>query len=379
MLENDSLIRYLENPGLLNPHSMKEIQQLTSEFPYFQTARLLEVKNHHSATTVDFQSKLNFGAAYAVDRKLLYNLIFPLEKILPLTDSEKPTEPAGYKIEKDFKPTLQQNIARVLTSQLDLTNSLNLDTAELIPIVALDLNKEYGDVGLLNLDKPVNEADNDIVWLNDSETEHLDLIEKESPSTSILDIQDELIDFEGTETEKALSEQVQEDIVQASEHHDPNETESLSGQDTSVTSTGEATLYPNETELQENSMSFNDWLETLEENVAQDQEKSDEACSEEETDFSKSQLIERFIEINPRMAPPGETPLQVDVSADSVMENEGFFTETLAKIYIKQGYYTKAIFAYEKLLLKYPEKSTYFAGQIESIKKLLINPGEREK
>jgi len=48
-----------------------------------------------------------------------------------------------------------------------------------------------------------------------------------------------------------------------------------------------------------------------------------------------------------------------------------FVTETLAKIYARQGMYKQAILAYEKLSLKYPEKNTYFAGQIEEVKKLM--------
>jgi hypothetical protein len=81
-------------------------------------------------------------------------------------------------------------------------------------------------------------------------------------------------------------------------------------------------------------------------------------------------LIDRFIETNPRITPRKEPVPHVDISEDSVKEHDGIFTDTLARIYIKQGLYTKAIFAYEKLILKYPEKSGYFAGQIEEIKKI---------
>ncbi len=48
-----------------------------------------------------------------------------------------------------------------------------------------------------------------------------------------------------------------------------------------------------------------------------------------------------------------------------------FVTETLAKIYEKQGLYQESIMAYEKLSLKYPEKNVYFASRIEEIKKIL--------
>ena len=42
-------------------------------------------------------------------------------------------------------------------------------------------------------------------------------------------------------------------------------------------------------------------------------------------------------------------------------------TETLAEVYFKQGKLKKAIKAYEILALKYPEKSGFFADQIQKI------------
>ena len=38
---------------------------------------------------------------------------------------------------------------------------------------------------------------------------------------------------------------------------------------------------------------------------------------------------------------------------------------------MKQGLYNEALQSYQKLILKFPEKNSYFAGQIENIKKLI--------
>lgn len=60
--------------------------------------------------------------------------------------------------------------------------------------------------------------------------------------------------------------------------------------------------------------------------------------------------------------------LEYDVDND-----ESFFTETLAKIYIKQKRYGKALEIIKKLSLKYPKKNAYFADQIRFLELLIIN------
>ena len=70
----------------------------------------------------------------------------------------------------------------------------------------------------------------------------------------------------------------------------------------------------------------------------------------------------------PVQAPVAEVPLAEEESLD-----ESYFTETLAKIYIKQRKYSRALEIIRSLYLQFPEKNTYFADQIRFLEKLIIN------
>ncbi|EHP45730.1 hypothetical protein HMPREF9449_02702 [Odoribacter laneus YIT 12061] len=89
---------------------------------------------------------------------------------------------------------------------------------------------------------------------------------------------------------------------------------------------------------------------------------------------SKTALIDKFILEQPTI-PKGQLDMvdNRDLSEESDQENDDLFSETLAKIYIKQKLYEKAITTYIKLSLKYPEKSVYFANRIEKIKDQINN------
>ena len=85
--------------------------------------------------------------------------------------------------------------------------------------------------------------------------------------------------------------------------------------------------------------------------------------------LSRKELIDKFILENPSISrPKAEFYNPISVAQNSIIDQENIVSETLAKIYEKQGYLEKAMSIYEKLGLKYPEKSRYFAAQIERIK-----------
>lgn len=66
-----------------------------------------------------------------------------------------------------------------------------------------------------------------------------------------------------------------------------------------------------------------------------------------------------------------EMGISSDLAEKAVTENDDIVTETFAFILLSQGKLQKALEAFEKLSLKYPEKSIYFAARIEEVKSLL--------
>ncbi|KAA6329966.1 hypothetical protein EZS27_021276 [termite gut metagenome] len=88
------------------------------------------------------------------------------------------------------------------------------------------------------------------------------------------------------------------------------------------------------------------------------------------------ELIDHFIEKakdQPLRIKPIEEDSPFEEVSPDMKDGESCFTETLAKIYIKQKKYAKALEIIRNLSIKNPEKSTYFANQIRFLEKLIIN------
>ncbi len=124
--------------------------------------------------------------------------------------------------------------------------------------------------------------------------------------------------------------------------------------------------------------SFNEWLQlsdkkqidrkkiskTIEKSNSKDVKKTKNT---EKKGLNSLDLINKFLEKKPKIKPV-KTQIKVDVASDSVAENANLMTETLARVYIEQKKYNKAIAAFKILSLKYPKKSSFFADQINTIK-----------
>ena len=116
----------------------------------------------------------------------------------------------------------------------------------------------------------------------------------------------------------------------------------------------------------EENHSFSEWLKLA---SAKPVKRNEEEDTEKRR---KLELIDDFISKNPRID-PSKTAKKINLAEESAVAPEALMTETLARVYLEQKNYKKAIQAYKILILKNPEKSGFFADQIRAIEKLQDN------
>jgi len=113
---------------------------------------------------------------------------------------------------------------------------------------------------------------------------------------------------------------------------------------------------------------FANWLSQRASDVGFGEVIDVRSSTEQAKPLDARSLIDRFIAAQPKMGKMREVDSSVEQWAkESVMEDPTLVTETMARIYAKQGKIGKARKAYRLLALKYPAKSTYFASQLEKL------------
>ena len=110
--------------------------------------------------------------------------------------------------------------------------------------------------------------------------------------------------------------------------------------------------------------------------------EGEEPAVEEVPEMRGQALIDSFINSDKRKFMLNEDPIPpVVTETEPTEEPEGieeeYFTETLARIYIKQGRYSKALEIIRRLSLQVPKKNAYFADQIRFLEKVIINNNKK--
>ncbi|SDZ84837.1 tetratricopeptide repeat protein [Bizionia paragorgiae] len=322
---NTSEFTYLlQNPAKVNAPQTDALKGIINTFPYFQSARALYLKGLKNADSFKYNQVLKTTAAYTTDRSILFDFI----------------------TSDDFE---QNKISEFIKHH-------KLDISDVF--VATNTATKKTDSKGFSDEELQEEISNTTQVLDADFFQPVSKSEKEASAV------------EGNETATT-------DNVTAKKSADTDSPEK-------ILNLGEPLKFnKNETH------SFNEWLSLSKfspidrENEAVSQEKTSNKVEEapietekkEENSESldkakKFELIEQFIAKKPKLKAPATGTSHHNIAQAQMIQPEALMTETLARIYVEQGNYKKAIQSYKILILKYPEKSGFFADQIKAIKQL---------
>ena len=119
--------------------------------------------------------------------------------------------------------------------------------------------------------------------------------------------------------------------------------------------------------------SFQEWLKLTGVAPIDRTETTEKQPTEATKNLSNIDLIDKFISEKPKIKPVKKPVSLKNLTQEKSFNSNGLMTETLAKVYLEQKNYKKAIQAYRILSLKYPEKNSFFADRISDIQKIEIN------
>ena len=224
------------------------------------------------------------------------------------------------------------------------------------------LNKEFTDevVDEISIARKVNPEESKVT----SEELNTAITEPESKEEKINDLEADILNHAihssiSLEVSPYVLEDIKEEENKSPNNEIPEETTQI-----------ESLEPPKESEFKTNDLYS--WLESVSFTGLTDKPKPPTPKKKEKIEkVDRSDLIEKFIQEEPRIKVKKDFYNPSDMAKKSVLDDNELVTETLAKIYADQGNYSKAIKAYDKLSLKYPEKSTYFAAQIKELEQQL--------
>jgi hypothetical protein len=329
-------ISFVKQPENIQQGSIDLLKQFSKDYPYCQTAQVVLAKALHNSGNIAYENQLRLAAAYATDRKVLHRLILeknsappipeevePVEQVVaPITEAEPPFIPPIPKPEPIIEPTIEP---------VDFVPQEPI-YEPIVPISTSPLEEEVPAEPTIAFETippaPIEEVDSTATPVKEEKTEEDLFLERHILSSAISSTF--LLEADEIEEDEELDEETLENTPA-----------------TTVESTSE-------------EHSFNEWL-----GLFNDPTKIE--AKTEKVEPKKADLISQFIKTEPQIRPKREFYSPANMARLSVKEDDDLVTETLAKIYAQQGNKERAISAYEKLALKYPEKRIYFANQINKL------------
>lgn len=357
-MNRNDFIRMIEGTHPAERQMTGEINEVIGMFPYFQSAHMLLLRILQNSSDIRFENQLKSSAIHIADREVLYHLLKKdhLSAEIAPTREEMPEEEA---------PALAVQ-AEAIPEEVIPSPAVQAETIPEDEVPAPAIQPE-----------PVPEEEAPVFQETES---HQTVIESARNSDDLIsEFEKEAGEITADDRSRSdTSEYSQSVLVYAEEDNDDY--------DSSIFVIGEESL-PGEERIVYMDPGFSvpeepDLLELEQDQPMEGEEAETEAGEAppspeyEERIFARqlqTDLIDRFISANPRIEAQKEKQYHPpeDISKPFVEEKGGLVSETLAGIYVNQGYYSKAIDIYEKLILKFPEKSSYFAAQIEKVKELI--------
>ncbi|MGQ9620632.1 MAG: hypothetical protein ACUVTX_06550 [Bacteroidales bacterium] len=329
----------MNNTGEIDRAAITELKELVEIYPWFQSAHLLLLKGLHNTGDVKFDNQLKQSALSLGSREVLYYLLHPVATEKTVTE-----KPPVKDIELSEIPDSMQVVIDTGKNSEEIIRMLERE-AENAAIISGAGAKDRESPVVITNDSEIDESGTVRIIYNEGDEKVEEAVIFIDPSIST-DGRYDLLELDESSTISEVPEEIP-GRIQVEEQHGVQE-ESPAKIHLEIS---------DETPVE----------------ITAGIEQTEPVSGEKSAEISQADLIDRFILINPKIEPAREKKDEpvIDISKPYTEAQSGFVTETLAKIYVRQGYYSKAMDIYEKLSLKYPEKSSYFASQIEEIKKLI--------
>ncbi len=340
---------------------LAELNELINIFPYFQTAHLLLLKGLKDNSDIRFENQLRNSAIHIADREVLFNLL----KIAPIRFEneivERQEEEPVVIERKTEKPVLTepQDAGTVIEEHQNEVTLIEVPVME-EPLREEAVMEEPGK------EEPVMES-----TFVGGDTEQTVIESARNSEDLIMEIEKDLEQKPDEDQSESTYKLLERTIMGSMEQE-------IEEPDIDVPVAGTLIIDDTSDEPEEKVFYMDPGFSVPvgEEKLLPDATTTPVEVVQPVNNLNKkaqADLIDKFISLNPRIEPrtdKTEHPV-VDLSTPYLEEKGGLVTETLARIYVNQGYYSKAIEIYEKLSLKFPEKSGYFATQIEKIKAII--------